>query len=523
MSPFGNGLGRLCAVAAASSAVEMAAQVRSAFPKALTIELRLDWLSSDAQRTHFLTWLRRAKHTRAIFRRAAFLATCRRKSAGGLFPGGIAGQLYWLIQAREAGCEWCDIEIETLRELPDQSVRGYDVSPRVMMSLHDFERTPHLARAVRVPAHGEVDVVKIAAAARTISDSVRLLRFAQRSKNCVASPMGEIGLPARILSLREGSALTYAPITHATAPGQVSFQEMKDLYRAHKLDRHTRVYGVIGDPVAHSLSPLLHNSAFVARKQNAVYLPFLVKDLRDFLAAVPEFGILGFSVTIPYKQTIMKHLKRCDSLAADIGAVNTVTVARDGSLHGSNTDYVGVLRSLEKKLRLPKSRVLIFGAGGSARAAAFALARAGASVAICARRPEAARELARAVGGEAVPRRALRTESFDAILNSTPTGMHPAAGISPLDASELNCRIVMDLIYRPEQTRLLQLASGKGNATVSGVEMFLAQGIAQYELWTGERAPESVMRRAILTALRSESSAHKHSAPTRAKKSRRRR
>ena len=200
----------------------------------------------------------------------------------------------------------------------------------------------------------------------------------------------------------------------------------------------------------------------------------------------------------------MKHLKRCDALAADIGAVNTVTVARDGSLSGSNTDYVGVLRSLEKKLHLGKSRVLIFGAGGSARAAAFALARAGASVAICARRPAAARELARAVGGEAVPRRALRSEFFDAILNSTPIGMHPAAGISPLTASELNCRIVMDLIYRPEQTRLLQLASRKGIATVSGVEMFLAQGIAQYELWTGQRAPESVMRRAILSALRSE-------------------
>jgi 3-dehydroquinate dehydratase/shikimate dehydrogenase len=521
MHPFGNGLGRLCAVAAASTAAEMVARVRSVLPQAVTIELRLDWLSSDAQRTRFLAWLRRTKHTRAVFRRATFLATCRRKGAGGLFSRGIAGQLYWLIQAREAGCLWCDIEIETLRELPDQSVRGYDVPSRVMMSLHDFERTPPLARAVRVPAHGEVDVVKVAATARTIGDSVRLLRFAQRSKNCVASPMGEIGLPARILSLREGSALTYAPIAHATAPGQVSFHEMKDLYRAHKLDRHTQVYGVIADPVAHSLSPLLHNSAFVARKQNAVYLPFLVKDLRDFLAAVPEFGVRGFSVTIPHKQTIMKHLKRCDPLAADIGAVNTVTVGRDGSLYGSNTDYIGVLRSLEKKLRLPKSRVLVFGAGGSARAAAFALARAGAFVAICARRPEAARELARAVGGDAVPRHAVRTETFDAILNSTPIGMHPAAGISPLDASELNCRIVMDLIYRPEQTRLLQLASRKGIATVSGVEMFLAQGIAQYELWTRQRAPEAVMRRAILAALRSESPKRNHSASARAKKSRR--
>ena len=149
-----------------------------------------------------------------------------------------------------------------------------------------------------------------------------------------------------------------------------------------------------------------------------MYLPFLVKDLRDFLDAVPEFGIRGFSVTIPHKQKILKYLKQCDPLAADIGAVNTVRVRRDGSLYGFNTDYVGVLRSLEKKLDLAKSRVLIFGAGGSARAAAFALARAGAWVAVCARRDRAARELARAVGGEVVPRRALRT--YPSTLCSTP-------------------------------------------------------------------------------------------------------
>jgi shikimate dehydrogenase len=262
----------------------------------------------------------------------------------------------------------------------------------------------------------------------------------------------------------------------------------------------------------------MHNSAFAARRVNAVYLPFLVHDLRDFLKAIPEFGIRGFSVTLPHKQTILKHLDDCDALAADIGAVNTVTVRRDGSLVGCNTDYLGVLQALEKKLTLTGSRVLIFGAGGSARATAFALARAGASVFICARRESAARELARAVGGESLARRALRSESFDAIINTTPIGMHPAAGISPLAAGELHCRIVMDLIYRPERTRLLQIASRKGIATVSGVEMFLAQGIAQWELWTGQRAPSAVIRRAVLAALRSEPK----NAQSRAQESRRR-
>jgi shikimate dehydrogenase len=193
-------------------------------------------------------------------------------------------------------------------------------------------------------------------------------------------------------------------------------------------------------------------------------------------------------------------------LAADIGAVNTVVVARDGSLSGSNTDYVGILRSLEEKLDLARSRVLVFGAGGSARAAAFALARVGATVAVCARRELAGRELAQAIGGEVVPRRALRTEIFDAVLNTTPVGMYPHAEISPLGLRELHCRIVMDLIYRPERTQLLKLAASKGIATISGVEMFLAQGIAQWELWTKQRAPESVMRRAVLAALRTEAS-----------------
>jgi shikimate 5-dehydrogenase len=148
--------------------------------------------------------------------------------------------------------------------------------------------------------------------------------------------------------------------------------------------------------------------------------------------------------------------------------------------------------------------VLIFGAGGSARAAAFALARAGAIVNICARRESASKELARAVGGDVVPRRALRTEYFDAILNSTPVGMHPQAAISPLARRELNCRIVMDLIYRPQRTRLLRLAAQKGIEIVSGVEMFLAQGIAQWEIWTERRAPEAAMRAAVHSALRSE-------------------
>ncbi|MGH9782039.1 MAG: shikimate dehydrogenase, partial [Candidatus Acidiferrales bacterium] len=328
--------------------------------------------------------------------------------------------------------------------------------------------------------------------------------LARGKQNVIAVPMGEIAAPARLLALREGSALAYAPLDVATAPGQVPLAAMKELYRAGKLDRRTRVYGVIGDPIAHSLSPVLHNVGFAARRVNAVYLPFLVRDLNDFIAAIAPLGIQGFSVTLPYKQSILRHLDDCDALAAEIGAVNTVVVRGRGKLFGYNTDYVGVLRALERRTPIAGSRVLIFGAGGAARALAFALARGGASVSICARRPERAQRLARAIRGEAIPRAALRHEFFDAIVNATPVGMHPQAGDSPLQVRELNCRLVFDAIYRPRQTKLLQLAARRGIETVSGLEMFLAQGIAQWEIWMGERAPEKAMRQAVVAVLKRE-------------------
>jgi shikimate dehydrogenase len=246
---------------------------------------------------------------------------------------------------------------------------------------------------------------------------------------------------------------------------------------------------------------VLQNAGFQARKMDAVFLPFLVRELRDFLRSVEPLRIAGFSVTLPHKQAILRHLDDCDPMAAAIGAVNTVVVRGGGKLYGYNTDYVGVLRTLERRIPLRGSRALIFGAGGAARAVAFALAQSGASVCVCARRAQAAKALARAVGGEVVERSRLRQEFFDAIVNATPVGMHPAERRSPLEARELNCRLVFDLIYRPRVTKLMQLAARRGIEAVSGVEMFAAQGTAQWEIWTGERAPVEAMRGAVLRAL----------------------
>jgi 3-dehydroquinate dehydratase/shikimate dehydrogenase len=234
---------------------------------------------------------------------------------------------------------------------------------------------------------------------------------------------------------------------------------------------------------------------------DAVFLPFLVRDLKDFLSAIRPLGVRGFAVTLPHKQAIMRHLESVDPMAQAIGAVNTVVVSAGGKLHGLNTDYFGVLRALEKRMPFQGSRVLIVGAGGAARAVAYALAQAGSMVCVTARRPQQAESLARAVGGQAIARAKVRGQFFDAIVNTTPVGMHPHESASPLEPAELNTRLVFDLIYRPQVTKLLQLAQRRGIETVSGLDMFVAQGIAQWEIWTGRRAPVAPMVAAVKRAL----------------------
>ena len=489
------GKDRVCGVVAAETAREMRSQVRLGLRKTRTLELRLDYLGNAKERKVFLSWLRRARP------RAVFIATCRRQEGGGLFQGSREKQIGILAEAARSGCGWCDVEIETAKRIARRELARALFPSRVMVSYHDFRGTPrNLGRIVRRLERAGGEAIKVAAQCHSVSDSLRICGLARNRRDAVAIPMGEFGLAGRVLSLRGGSALAYAAVEQATAPGQLSLDAMADLYRAAQITRRTRVYGVIGDPVGHSLSPLMHNTAFRARKFDAVFVPFLVRNLHEFLGAIGGFGITGLSVTIPHKESILRFLDDCDPLAARIGAVNTVVVRGGGRLYGYNTDYVGVLRSLEQRMRLAGTRVLLFGAGGAARAAAFALTQAGSIVCICARRPERARKLARAVRGQVVGRADLRHEFFDAIVNCTPIGMHPHGG-SPLASAELNCRIVMDMVYRPRETELLQLARRKGIEIISGVEMFLAQGFAQYEIWTGERAPESAMRRVVVSAL----------------------
>lgn len=498
-----NMLGRdkICAVVAGAKAESMHRQLARALRETRTVELRLDWLADDREIRRFLKRLAGAKPGAAV----TLIATCRRREAGGRYRGSIAKQLVHLSEAVRAGCAWYDLEIESASKCPPELLDVLLGEGRELRSAHFFRGMPrNLGRVVANLERGRPDAIKIAAQCDSLADSLKLARLARTRRKIVAMPMGEVALPVRFLALRERGGFAYAPVENATAPGQISLEEIKNLYRVDDFGRRTGVYGVIGDPIGHSLSPQMQNAGFQARGINAVYLPFLVHDLGDFLGAVEALGIRGFSVTIPHKERILRHLDGCDPLAAKIGAVNTVVVRGGGKLYGYNTDYVSVLRALAPRIPLRGSRVLIVGAGGAARAVAFALAEAGAAVCIFARRSEKAKSLARAAGGEALARNRLRREFFDAIVNATPVGMYPREGRSPLEARELNCRLVFDTVYRPRRTKLLELAARRGVETVSGIEMFIAQGTAQWEIWTGERAPVEAMRRAVVRAFERE-------------------
>ena len=527
------GRDRICGVVAGSTPGDMFRQLAAALHSTSTVELRLDYLPGPRAIRDFLAQLSEFRWVVPRIARATLLATCRRKEAGGKFRGRPAVQMELLRLAAASGCAWLDLEIETAAGLSakewsaraspwmsagafrpgsslPQRARSFAAVPapikaRWLISHHDFRATPSRLKPLLARMEGlRADAYKIATQTKSLRDALRVCDLARGRKDVVAIPMGDLSLPARILALRAGSALAYASVETSTAPGQASLADMKTLYRADAIDAQTKVFGVIGDPIGHSLSPVMQNAALRARKFNGVFLPFRVRDLRDFLHAIEPLGIRGFGVTLPHKAAILRYLDDCDPLAAAIGAVNTVVVRGAGKLYGYNTDYTGVLTATQKRMKLRGARVLLFGAGGAARAAGLALVAAGASVFVCARRAARADELARVVGGETIRRRALRSARFDLIVNATPVGMHPHADSIPLAAGELNCRFVFDLIYRPRETRLLQLAAQRGIETISGLEMFVAQGTAQFEIFTGLRPPVAAMRGAVEAVLQRE-------------------
>ncbi len=331
--------------------------------------------------------------------------------------------------------------------------------------------------------------------------------------------MGEQGIISRVLGVRAGSIFTFGAASRGeeTAPGQATASELRDTYRIESVDAATQVYGVAGDPVEHSLSPVMMNAAFRREAVNAVYLALHAKSLKDLLACVQNIPIRGLSITMPYKQEIVEELENSDPLTRQIGACNTVVRSLDGKLYGFNTDVAGVLAPLEQRLHLAGARVLLLGAGGVARAAAFGLKAKGAEVFITNRTPEKAQTLARQVKVKYLKRAEIVKQSFDVIINATPVGMGNHKQ-SPLEEKELNTKYVFDLVYVPAETRLLTMARAKGIQVIPGLEMFVQQGARQFEIWTGKPAPIAEMAYVVTKALERralEEAAEEQKAPAR--------
>jgi shikimate dehydrogenase len=268
-----------------------------------------------------------------------------------------------------------------------------------------------------------------------------------------------------------------------------------------KISGTTEVYGIIGQPVRHSLSPAMHNAAFAARGLDKVYVAFPAPDAAGAVAAIRSLGLAGASVTIPHKQAVIPELDRVDPVAAQIGAVNTI-IRRDHELHGINTDWLGANRALSEALELKGATVLILGAGGSARAIGFGLRQAGAEIILASRTPEKGRALAQQLACPWVPLAQAAEQRAAALVNATSVGMSPESEVSPLPAAALAAfPVVMDIVYAPLQTRLLREAAAAGCHCIDGLAMLLYQGAAQFTLWTGQEAPLEIMRQSLLREL----------------------
>lgn len=398
---------------------------------------------------------------------------------------------------------FADFEFDLVESFGESSPVPWE---KVICSWHNFDGTPddliaHYDRMAAMPAA----VVKIATMANRIDDCLRtfeLIEHAQGKKPLIALAMSLAGVATRVLSLSRGALLTFGSLKRGaeSAAGQPTVAELRDLFRVKQLNRDSEIYGIIGNPVAHSRSPLMHNSALKAVGRNGVYLPFQVDDaaefMRDFVRPATkklDWRLRGLSVTIPHKLAVMPHLDQIDATAKAIGAVNTIVVERD-ELHGYNTDVIGAMKPLEEMIDIRGACVAIIGAGGSARAICYGLHQRGADLTIYARDLHKAQPLA-----DEFKTRIAALDGFagdaDIVINCTPIGMlHHSEGQSPLPAESLaGVKLVYDLIYTPEETALLRDARKAGCQTLGGLAMLVGQAAEQFRLWTGLDASAELM------------------------------
>ncbi|MGH9627448.1 MAG: shikimate dehydrogenase [Bryobacteraceae bacterium] len=435
---------------------------------------------------------------------ASILATCRRHQNHGRYNGSIEEQIRLLEASVDAGARAVDLEIESAENV-GAKLDGLRGRTTFIVSYHNYETTPALDPVVRRMMRVSADAYKIVTTARKPSDVSRVLSLSKTypRASLILLAMGEPGFPTRILSTAFGGLYTYAaPVTaEGTASGQVCARLLRNLYRVEKFTKGAKIYGVIADPVRHSISPAVHNRAFQSKRMDAVYVPFLVRpqQLRDYMSMADRLPVAGFSVTIPHKQKIMRYLDIIDPLARRIGAVNTVW-RKAGKWRGGNTDAEGVTGPLSKQIRLAKSSVLVAGNGGAARGAAFALADAGAKLSIVGRNPDRVRALAKMCGAEPLLQDQVESRYFDAVVHATPLGMYPNVN-GCFFRNSIPADVVFDMVYNPIETLLIRRAREQKKEVIPGLQMFLEQAAHQFEIWTGETAPRPAMEKAAVEAL----------------------
>ncbi len=492
-------LPRLCVALVGTDAPTMVERAESLVRDNPFLEFRLDYLSQP------LAALPKLKNFLEMHPEATVIATCRRAVNGGKFKGSVAAELAVLRKAADLGFPLVDLELQSAEALKADDLRDLSDRVGIILSYHNFRATKKLDEQFAEMSRFPADFYKVVSTATNLYDNVVMMKFLEAHSGkyeMVGLCMGEQGIISRVLGVRAGSIFTFGAATRGeeTAPGQVLVSELRDIYRIDIVDQATQVYGVAGDPIAHSLSPVMMNAAFRRETVNAVYLALHAKSLKDLLACVHDIPIRGLSITMPYKQEMVAALENSDPLTRQIGACNTIVRAADGKLYGFNTDVAGIIAPLEQRLRLAGARVLLVGAGGAARAAAFGLKAKGAEVFITNRTPEKGQSLARQAKAKYLKRAEIAKQEFDAIINATPVGMN-GNGQSPLEEKELNTKLVFDLVYTPAETKLLKMAAAKGLQVIPGLEMFVQQGARQFEIWTGKPAPIAEMAYVVTKAL----------------------
>ncbi len=428
--------------------------------------------------------------------------TARSVSEGGRMKDNDPKRHAFLHEAVRRGYDYVDVEYRSnfFDIMTEKAGRG------LIVSFHDMTGTPEdLETLYEGMCKTGADIVKIAVSPRSLTDVGRLMELVRRhaasKPPLIAIALGPLGAISRIVGPKYGAPFIYASTGkgHEAAAGQIPADEMDAIYRVKTIGPRTRVYGLVGGDVIHSLSPALHNRGFGEIGLDAVFVPLQADSLAAFFQAFPHLGLSGFSVTRPYKVEMVGRMQAVDATVAQCGSVNTVVVHETGQLHGSSTDGLGVVAPLRKRGDIRGKSVLILGAGGAARAAAVALEERGARVRMLARNRERAVQVGSEVGCAAGDLGVLLNTQWDILINATPVGGSSQAEQTLVPKALFKKgATVLDMNYDPLETRLLREAAEAGCTVISGFEMLLAQAAAQFEVWTGTEAPVEAMRSAAL-------------------------